>query len=395
MPAAASRRTVRVLHSVGHLARGGIENWLYQMVQRLDRGRFQHDVLVWTDQEEAFTAQFRAAGVRVLPCTGHGNPVRLARKLARIVGEHGPYDVLHTHGSHGHAFVMLFARAAGIRTLVAHSHTDVRPVLRGANLGYRLYAALGNQLMRQLATAGASVTGEAATSLFGPRWSADPKLRVLHCGIDLEPFRDPPDPALRGRLGIPEGRVVVGHVGRFEPQKNHGFLLELAAEMDRRGSDLHFLLIGDGSLQPGFIEAAGARRLGARFTLVGDCRTIPAHMVGAMDCFICPSLFEGLPLVLMEAQAAGLPCLVSEGMSKDVEAVPGLVRRLALDRGAGPWVDALEAMPARRVDNRDPALQQALDRSPFNVEASAAGLARIYEEVLAKSAAEPRREEGA
>jgi glycosyltransferase involved in cell wall biosynthesis len=387
--AGSGRRPVRVLHCVGHLARGGIENWLFQLVQRLGRDRYEHHVVVWTDEEEAFTAQFRAAGVRVLPCAGHTNPLRLRREVSRIVRDHGPYDVLHTHGSHGHAFAMLFAAAAGIRARVAHSHTDVRPVLRGAGAGYRLYAAAGNRLMRSLATVGVGVTGEAAASLFGPRWREGRKVRIVHCGIDLAPFARPPDPELRDKLGLPPDRAVVGHVGRFEPQKNHFFLLDLAEELARRGSRLHFLLIGDGSLRREFTDRMRQRGIEGFFTIVEDCLTVPAHMVGAMDCFICPSLYEGLPLVAIEAQAAGLGCLVSEGTSRDVGLHPPLVRRMALERGVEAWADAIERMPALRMDNRDPALRRVLEGSSFNVETSAAGLATAYEAALA--AADPGR----
>ena len=384
------RRPVRVLHCVGHLARGGIESWLYQMVQRLDALRFRHDVIVWTAEEEAFTAQFRAAGVGVRPIAGHGDPLRLRREIARIVRDHGPYDLLHTHGSHGHAFVMLFAALAGIRARVAHSHTDVRPVLRGAGPGYRLYAAAGNGLMRRLATAGVGVTGEAAESLFGTRWRDDRRLRVVHCGVDLAPFAREPDPELRAKLGIPPDRPVVGHVGRFEAQKNHAFLLDVAEELARRGSPLHFLLIGDGSLRPGFTGEMARRGLEGSFTIVADCLTVPEHMISAMDCFICPSLYEGLPLVAIEAQAAGLACLVSEGTSREIRLHDPLVERMALERGAAAWAEAIERMPARRVDNRDPALRRSVEGSSFNVETSAAGLAAVYDDAVATAAGRGR-----
>lgn len=384
-------KTIRVLHSVGHLARGGIETWLHQMIQRLEPGRFEHHVLVWTDEEEAFTAQYIAAGARVLPCTGYPNPVRFAADFARVVRSHGPYDVLHTHGTHFNGFVMLLARAAGIGARVAHSHDNIRPILRKASPAYRGYAAAGNALIRALATAGVGVTGEAAESMFGPRWRTNPKVRVLHCGVDLRPFSQHRDPGLRSWLGIPPGSTVVGHVGRFEAQKNHAFLIGVAAELARRGSDLHFLLIGDGSLREGFMREVKERGLRSFFTIVRDCDTVPAHMISAMDCFACPSLHEGFPLVLMEAQVAGLPCLVSDGMSRDVELHDRLVRRMGLESGAAAWADALEAMPALRIDNRDPLLRACMERSSINVEQSVAGLARVYEAAVAAAAPEARR----
>src|SRR5579872_4986867 len=90
---------MRILHSVGHLLRGGIEMWLYQTLQKLDVNRFEHHVLVRTDKEEPFTEAFRQAGFRVVPCLNYSNPLKYARNLRRIVDGYGPYDVLHVHGS--------------------------------------------------------------------------------------------------------------------------------------------------------------------------------------------------------------------------------------------------------------------------------------------------------
>lgn len=381
---AAAGRRIKVLHSVGHLLRGGIETWLYQMVTRLDPTRFEHHVLVWTDEEQAFTADFQAAGVRVLPCLGHTNPLRFAANFRRLVAENGPYDILHTHGTHYHGFVMMLAARAGIPARIAHSHTDIKPVLAEASLPYRLYAGLGHAAIRHWATAGRGVSGLAAASMFKAGWRQDPRFDVLYCGVDLEPFAAAPDLDLRRRLGMPEDSMVVGHVGRFEKQKNHGFLLETAAAVRQLEPKAHFLLIGDGSQHAEYVARTEALGLTPHVTFIRDCRTIPAHMIGAMDRFLFPSLYEGLPLVTVEAQAAGLPCLISDSLTREILVEGTSSRMMPLSAGPEAWAQALLALPARTPESMAE-MRRILERGPFNIRSAARSLANVYEQSVERS----------
>ena len=377
-----TRAKIRILHSVGHLLRGGIEHWLYEVVRRLDPECFEHHVMVWTDAEEAFTAEFRAAGALVLPCLNHANPLLFARNLGRLLAAHGPYDVLHTHGTHYHGYVMLLARLHGIPARVAHSHNDISSVLRAAGLPYRAYAAAGHAGIRNLATAGLAVSDLAAASMFGPAWRSDPRWRRLFCGIDLEPFTQAPDPGLRETLGIPAGRFVVGHVGRFERAKNHAFILDVAAALIARRPEAHFLLLGEGGLRDGFVAELERRGLTPHFTLIRYTRSLEAQMIGAMDAFIFPSLHEGLALSAVMAQAAGLPCLFSDAVSPEVVVNPALVRILPLPDGAAAWAEAILDMP-HRIDSRDPDLRRLFSESDFNLAGAMTSLAAFYRDVAA------------
>ncbi len=372
------RGPLRILHSVGHLSRGGIETWLHEIVCRLDQPRFEHHVMVWTRAEEAFTAEFRAAGAVVHALPGHTHPVRFARNFRRLVAAAGPFDVLHTHGTQFHGYVMGLAKAFGIQVRIAHSHTDVRPVIGAAGRGYRAYAAAGHGAIRALATAGRGVSEAAAVSMFGSHWHADPRWRLLHCGIDLRPFAHLPPPDLRAALGIPNGRFVLGHVGRFEVQKNHAFLLDVATVLVRRGLDLQLMLVGDGSLRESFVRDLESSGLVDRVTLLRDCREVARVMTGAMDAFILPSLYEGLPLALVEAQAAGLPCLVSDAVSAEAIVHAPMLRHLPLAAGPVAWAEAIATLPTR-INARDPELRAAFEGSSFDVAYSARQLGGLYE----------------
>ncbi|MGI4794767.1 MAG: glycosyltransferase [Janthinobacterium lividum] len=371
------RRPRRILHSVGHLSRGGIETWLYDVIRRLGAPAYEHHVLVWTREEEAFTAEFRDAGAHVHAIPSYMNPISFVSRFRDILQTHGPFDVLHTHGTHFHGFVLGLGRAARIRARLAHSHTDIRPVLDQSGPLYRAYAGAGHVAIRSFATAGRGVSEVAARSMFGPSWRGDRRFGLLHCGIDLDRFAKTPVASIRGGLGIPNGRLVLGHVGRFETQKNHRFLLDVLKALLELEVDGHLLLIGDGSLRPEFEQHAQRLGLSARVTILRDCREVPDVMASAMDAFVLPSLYEGLPLVLVEAQAAGLPCLVSEAAAIEATVVPALVRRLGLEAGAEAWATAIRTLP-EHLDPDDADLRALLLASDFNIERSVSHLDQLY-----------------
>jgi glycosyltransferase involved in cell wall biosynthesis len=375
-------RKIKILHSKGHLYRGGIEGWLHEVARRLDPEHFEHHVMVWTDAEEPYTADFRSAGVHVHSFPMYKNPARFWNEFNRFVRATGPFDILHTHGTHYHGFVMLVAKLAGIPVRVAHSHSDIRVMLKQSGLPYKVYAAVGNRLLRSLATAGIAVSTPAAEAMFGPSWGNDARWKIQPCGIDLTPFAIAPDLTLRDELGIPAGRFVIGHVGRFEPVKNHQFILDIAEELVPLCDNAHFLLVGDGSLRGQFIRDIENRNLTSRFTLLQDCRTVPKHMISAMDAFVFPSLHEGLGIVSIEAQAAGLPCLMSTNVPAEAAFDCSLGRRLSLDNGAAHWAAALAELP-RRASVPDPARRDRFEQSEFNITHSTAKLALFYESLTA------------
>lgn len=382
---------VRVLHVVGHLLRGGVEAWLHNVVRRLGPDRYRHDVLVWTEDEEAFTSEFREAGARVIPCTGHKNPLRFARNFRAVLRRNGPYDILHTHGTQHHGFVMGLARMAGIPTLVAHSHTDIQPILAGASRPYRAYAALGHAALRGLATAGFGVSEIAARSLFGEGWKRDPRWSLLYCGIDLAPFEATPDPGLRRHLGIPDGRLVLGHVGRFHHQKNQDFILDVLHEARKLRPDVQALLIGDGPDRLAVTARAAAMGLAPHLTVVPDCRTVPLHLLSAMDRFLFPSRYEGLALATVEAQAARLSCLISDAVSEEVVVDESLARRMPLGAGPAAWAAAILAMPDAAL-NRAARPGTSLRGGMFDVDHSARALDHAYRTLLARRTGLSRQE---
>jgi len=372
---------IRILHSVGHLLRGGIETWLYNVVQHLDRSEFDHHVLVRTDEEEPFTQAFREKGFRVIPCLEYTRPFRYVRNFRQVIRENGPYDILHVHGSNPNGLqALLFGRRFGIPTRIIHSHNDLRPLLKSRGFVYRTYVQATLACLRRFADHGFAASALAAESMFGVDWRGDGRWEVLHCGIDLQPFDQAIDRKFRKDLGIPEKAFVVGHVGRFHQQKNHAFLVRIAEKLLSLCPDAHFVLIGDGELRLTIVSEFVSKGLGAKVTLVPDTLSVPKFMVSAMDCFVFPSLYEGLGLVAVEAQAAGLPCFFSDRVPYEAIVVENLVQVLRLGDAPEDWARAI--FKSRNRKGRDTEHLTRLRASPFNLERSAASLRDVYKSLV-------------
>jgi glycosyltransferase involved in cell wall biosynthesis len=358
---------------VGHLERGGIETWLVQTLRYRDSRSLRYDFLVHTNRESAFDAEVRAAGCQIVSISESASkPWRYLPALHRILKAHGPYDIVHSHVNYFGGIVLLAARLAGVPVRIAHSHNDIRSAYRSR----RMYVILMRQLINQHATMGLAASRLAAESLWGSAWEADQRWRVLHYGIDLAPFaQDVNRASVRAELGISPHALVVGHVGRFDHQKNHHFLLDVAAAIKRRVPDVCVLLVGGG------VRSAIERRaveLGIRDNVLfaGIRPDVPRLMLAAIDVFVLPSLYEGLPLVLLEAQAAGLPCVVATTVTEEATAVPGLVKRLGLTESPDRWSDEVLAVRNTRLDRAEAA--RWLESNSFSIEASAAALAAMY-----------------
>jgi glycosyltransferase involved in cell wall biosynthesis len=233
-------------------------------------------------------------------------------------------------------------------------------------------------MIRRYATAGLACSEAAAASLYGAGWRRDARWRLLSYGIDLAPFRGTGDrAAARLDVGIPADAFVVGNIGRFAAQKNHAFFATVAAEIVRRESSAHFLVVGDGPLRNDVERQIADAGLTSRFHIVSG-RTDVAAFTRAMDVFLFPSVYEGLGIVLLEAQASGLPCVLTDSLPFEVNVVPALLQRVSLMSPPAVWADAVLAARAVAID-RTEALR-AVERSAFNIEESCRLLEVFYEE---------------
>lgn len=359
-------KAIRVLHVLGAMNRGGVETWLMHALRHLDRERVQMDFLVTTNQPAAYDAELLALGARILRCPSPHNPLLFGRRFLAAVKQFGPFEAIHSHVHHASGYILWLAQRASVPLRLAHSHSDTARLDTSAGLARRCYLQVMKKSIRSHATHFVGASDAAGRALFGEDWSADPRSRVLHCGIDLAPFRRRPAKALvRAAWSIAPDDFVIGHVGRFDTQKNHVLLLHIAAEVARRHPRTRLLLVGDGPLRSMLADQIRDLGIGNQVILTG-VREDVADLLSAMDMFVFPSLHEGLGLALVEAQAAGLPCVVSDVIPREADVVPALIRRVPLAAGVGHWVDCVLTARSRPVPDAADALA-TVENSSFNI----------------------------
>jgi glycosyltransferase involved in cell wall biosynthesis len=333
---------MRILHVVGKLDRGGAETWLVQVLRHIDRDKFQMDFLVHTNEPGAYDQEVRALGARILPCFSPSKPTQYAQQFRQILRSYGPYDAIHTHVHHFSGYPLMLAASCGIPKRIAHSHIDTRSAESTAGAARKAYVAAMRLLTRQFATHGLAVSTVAGDDLFPKNWRTSSKWKLHHLGIDLDRFDIPADKiSIRESMGIPENAFVVGHLGRFMEQKNHSFLVDIAHAIIQRDPRFIFLLIGDGPLRPAIVAKVAKYSIAKHFIFAGLRADVPRLMKGAMDLFLFPSLYEGLPLTLLEAQAAGLKCVVSDTVSTESDVIKSLIVRESLEKSADKWAQVV------------------------------------------------------
>lgn len=333
---------MRILHIVGSLNRGGAETWLVQVLRNIDRKNYEFDFLVHGNGPYDYQAEVESLGSRVIPCLSPHNPFAYSRNFMRVLRDFGPYDCVHGHVHYFSGLPLLLAARAGIPIRVIQSHLDTAPCDRESGTLRKAYIWTMKRMIWSAATRGIAVSELAADSLFPRGWKGRDQWTTISLGIDLEPYRRNVDPLeVRRELGIPKDAFVVGHAGRFVDQKNHSFLIEIAADCVRACPRAFFLLLGEGPMREEMERKASALGLGPKILFAGVRPDVGRVMKGAMDAFLFPSRYEGLGLVVLEAQAAGLPCLVSDMVPEEADVGIGLVSRASLNQSAADWATQL------------------------------------------------------
>jgi glycosyltransferase involved in cell wall biosynthesis len=347
------------------------------------------DFVVHIEQDQPYDDEVRALGSRILRCPFPASKLFYARNFRRILCSNGPYDIVHSHVHHFSGLVLRLAAEAGIPMRIVHSHNDTSSIQAQARPLRRGYYALMERAIHRYASVGLAASRLAAAALFGRDWECDARWRVLHYGIDLAPFERCVDrDSMRANLRIPAAAFVLGHVGRFVDQKNHAFLVDIAAAVAAREPRMHLLLVGDGPLRPAIERKVAQLGLEDRVTFAGLRTDVPSLMLGAMDVFVMPSFYEGLPVVGIEAQAAGLPFILSDVISEETDCVTPLLRRLSPVQSPSAWADAVLGARGARAVPQDEALSR-VKCSTFNIHTSVQQLKDVYHGGATGSVHEP------
>ncbi len=378
-PARDNASPIRILHVVGRMDRGGVETWLMHVLRHIDRDRFQMDFLVHTTEPSAYDDELRALGSRLIPCLHPSHPLRYAANFKRILHDYGPYDIVHSHVHYYSGYILRLAEQTGVPIRIAHSHLNAAPLEVKVGLLRYLYLELAKRLINRHATIGLGCSDVAAIDLFGQNWQQDFRRRLLYCGIDMAPFHILVNAAeVRTEFGIPTDALVIGHVGRFQAQKNHHFLVKIFGELTHQHPKSYLLLVGEGHLRSEIAHKVEIMGLADRVIFTGSRSDIPRLMLGAMDVFLLPSLSEGLPIVGLEAQAAGLPVILSDEITDECQKIKSLVYQISLSEPPSVWAKVV--LEAGREKQNISQIESLifLENSEFNIFYSIKELTEVY-----------------
>lgn len=339
-----------VLIIVGKLYIGGAERVCRNIGFYADPKLFHIDYLVFGDEVGAYEPELEEKGCRIwhVPSPSEGYS-KFYKNLKRLIRDNH-YDVVHSHTMFNSGLVLWAAKRCGVPVRIAHSHSIKGPEHR--SLVQNLYEKTMRRWILRDATHLIGCGQAAGEWLFGQKAFQQRGIVLLN-GIELDRFAF--NPAWREEIRQKhhwESSFVIGHAGHMVPVKNQAFLLCLMPEVIKKKPEAKLVLLGDGADHTALEQKASELGIADHVVFTGNVQNVNQYL-NAMDVFAFPSLYEGMPLAIVEAQANGLPCVLSDRVPKDVF-LTDLVQELALESAPENWANALlqakRSEPSRYAD---------------------------------------------
>ena len=323
---------IRILHVVTYMGRGGLETMIMNYYRHVDRNKVQFDFLVHRDLKADYDDEIISLGGRIfrLPRLipwSYG----YRKALKQFFKSHTEYKIVHVHQDCLSSIVLKAAQKSGVPVRIAHSHSSSQD--KDFKYLIKLYY---KRKIKNYATNLFACGKEAGDWMFRGE-----KYQLINNAINSKSYKYNEEyrKNVRDEFQISDDMFVIGHVGRFNTVKNHTFLLDVFVELKQIHSRSKLMLVGDGELREK-IESK-AEELGIKESVIfTGVRNDVAKLMSVMSCFVFPSLYEGLPVTLIEAQAAGLPCIISDNISSECDKT-GLVERISLNDSSSFWAEKI------------------------------------------------------
>ena len=339
---------VRILQVSYGMDRGGAETLIMNIYRNIDRNKVQFDFLLHNPERTAYEDEIESLGGRIyrIPRFLGYNGITYDRNLKAFLLAHPEHRIIHDHLMDSSQETFKVAKKLG-RITIAHSHI------------VEYYTHLSDYIrfffrrnLYSLSDYRFACSKEAGEWLY--RGKAD--FTVLRNGIDTSRYEYSEElrKETRKELGIEENEFLITNIGRMVEQKNQKRLIDIFSLFSRKHPDSRLMITGTGSLENELREEAEKKGVGDRVIFTGERSDVPA-LLSASDLFLFPSLFEGFGIVLIEAEAEGLPCVFSSNLPGDVDLIPDLMTRVNLSSSDEEWVKAVEKTMngKKRARNKD------------------------------------------
>jgi glycosyltransferase involved in cell wall biosynthesis len=365
---------IRILQVFAEMNRGGAETMIMNLYRHIDRGRIQFDFIVHTQEKCAFDEEIEQLGGRIYRIPRYVGKNHFAYKNAWKVFfmSHPEYRIIHGHVRSTASIYLKLAKRYNLST-IAHSHS--------ISSGSGITAVIKDFFqypIRYISDYFMACSESAGRWLFGDRIVTSNKFRVINNAIDVESFtfNNQTRDAIRHEFKI-ENKYVIGHVGRFHPTKNHEFLIDIFKNIHNQFNNSVLLLIGDGALKESIRIKVKNLNLENSVIFAGVRSDVPDIFQG-MDMFLMPSWFEGLPVTLIEAQASGINCVISDTITKDVK-ITELVDFVSLQKSAEEWAGIILNYKGK-IDRKN--MSNQIVKSGYDIQANVQWLTNFYDSIL-------------
>ncbi|HEX6923213.1 MAG TPA: glycosyltransferase family 1 protein [Bacillales bacterium] len=357
----------RILHAAVNMNRGGAETLIMNWYRNIDRTKVQFDFL--TCKEGSFDAEIMEMGgmVHRIPYISNVGHFQYMKALDDFFSTHREYHAVHSHMDRMSGLVLRSARKADIPIRIAHSHNTKSEGGLAAR-GYKWYA--GHFILKSASHLFAC-SGRASEWLYGKHAS---RATLLKNGVDCNRFRFSPETEkkVKEKLHLDPDGFIVGHIGRFHTQKNHSFLIESFAEIAKLYSNARLILIGDGPLKPTIEKKVVDLGLADKVKFLGVRHNVH-ELLQAFDVMVFPSIHEGLPVTLIEAQGVGVPCVISDAITDEADIGAGLIKYESIKNSPRTWAEKAIHMEKRRDEGPD-----FIKNKGFDIRTSASWLQDFY-----------------
>ena len=356
---------VRVLHIVTYMGRGGLETMLMNYYRHIDRSKVQFDFLVHREFEADYDAEIHKLGGKIFHISrlipwSHS----YRRKLKHFFQEHPEYKIVHVHQDCLSSVALQCAMECCVPVRIAHSHNS--------NQDRNWKYIVKRYYMKKIPIYATELL--ACSNAAGKWMFRENTFQIVHNAINIAKYKYSPEISqkIRNQFNI-ENKIVIGHVGRFNPQKNHEFLIDIFAECMKENSNVVLMLVGDGNEKCKIEDKVKKLEISDKVIFTG-VRNDVSELMQAMDIFVFPSLFEGLPVTMIEAQAAGLPCVISNMIPGESIVTENLVSVMQLSDSPLNWADhILSRVIEERRDYCD-----EIKKAGYDIETASKNLEEFY-----------------
>lgn len=341
-------KPIRILHVVTYMGRGGLETMLMNYYRHIDRSKVQFDFLVHRDFEADYDKEIKELGGYIYHVPAVNPFSSLYHKSENEFFQKHPYSIVHSHLDCMSGYPLKHAKNAGVPVRIAHAHSKNQD----KDLKYPI-KIISKAFIARYATNLFACGQDAGKWMFNGN-----QFSVLRNAIDVQKYVYSPEirQEIRQEFNI-ANQIVLGHVGRFNPPKNHNFLIDIFYEYQKENPNSILMLVGDGSGKQEIEKKA--ENLGIREKIIfTGVRSDVNRLLQAMDVFVFPSLYEGLPVTMIEAQSAGLSCVISDQVPREC-IVTDLVKQQASSDSVWEWIKTIDELKNVKREDQSKAIKAA------------------------------------